>query len=151
MQYPIFFSLHLYISLFLNQGLDDRVNELFMPVALAWDKFVFTPISFGIYNLPIVFFLLTFGAFYFTIIFKFPGITKFKLAIQTVQGKFDSSSDLNEKQEGEVTHFQALTTAVSGTVGLGNIAGVAVAIALGGPGATFWMIICGLLGMAKNL
>lgn len=150
MQYPIFFSLHLYISLFLNQGLDDRVNELFMPVALAWDKFVFTPISFGIYNVPIVFFLLTFGAFYFTIIFKFPGITKFKLAIQTVQGKFDSSSDLNEKQEGEVTHFQALTTAVSGTVGLGNIAGVAVAIALGGPGATFWMIICGLLGMATK-
>ena len=56
----------------------------------------------------------------------------------------------DESEEGEVTHFQALATAVSGTVGLGNIAGVAVAIALGGPGATFWMIICGLIGMATK-
>lgn len=56
----------------------------------------------------------------------------------------------DESQDGEVSHFQALATAVSGTVGLGNIAGVAVAIALGGPGATFWMIVCGLLGMATK-
>lgn len=56
----------------------------------------------------------------------------------------------DESHDGEVSHFQALATAVSGTVGLGNIAGVAVAIALGGPGATFWMIVCGLLGMATK-
>ena len=53
-------------------------------------------------------------------------------------------------KEGEVSHFQALTTAVSGTVGLGNIAGVAIAIALGGPGATFWMIFAGLIGMSTK-
>ena len=56
----------------------------------------------------------------------------------------------DESQEGEVSHFQALATAVSGTVGNGNIAGVALAIALGGPGATFWMIVCGLLGMSSK-
>jgi len=56
----------------------------------------------------------------------------------------------NDDKDGEVTHFQALATAVSGTVGNGNIAGVALAIALGGPGATFWMIICGLLGMSTK-
>ncbi len=56
----------------------------------------------------------------------------------------------DESQDGEVTHFQALATAVSGTVGNGNIAGVALAIALGGPGATFWMIVCGLLGMSSK-
>ena len=56
----------------------------------------------------------------------------------------------DESRQGEVSHFQALATAVSGTVGLGNIAGVAVAIAAGGPGATFWMIICGLIGMSSK-
>ena len=56
----------------------------------------------------------------------------------------------DESEEGEVSHFQALATAVSGTVGNGNIAGVALAIALGGPGATFWMIVCGLLGMSTK-
>ena len=58
--------------------------------------------------------------------------------------------DSGDSEEGEVTHFQALATAVSGTVGNGNIAGVALAIALGGPGATFWMVICGLLGMSSK-
>jgi AGCS family alanine or glycine:cation symporter len=96
-------------------------------------------------------------------------IRKFPLAINVVRGKYDDidhhsveKTDLNvvdgdlvdtisdESKEGEVSHFQALATAVSGTVGLGNIAGVAVAIAIGGPGATFWMIICGLIGMSTK-
>jgi len=62
----------------------------------------------------------------------------------------DIVDTISNESEGEVTHFQALATAVSGTVGNGNIAGVALAIALGGPGATFWMIICGLLGMSTK-
>ena len=67
------------------------------------------------------------------------------------KGKYDDlEKDGTNKDEGEVSHFQALATAVSGTVGLGNIAGVAVAIALGGPGATFWMIVCGLIGMSTK-
>ena len=119
-------------------------------------------------RLPIVIILLVLGALFFTIYFSFPGIKRFKLAINTVRGKYDDIdhhtagvSELNvdgdikgtikdESEEGEVSHFQALATAVSGTVGLGNIAGVAVAIALGGAGATFWMIVCGLIGMSTK-
>tara|TARA_Y100000287_G_C14214937_1_gene352986 strand:- start:434 stop:1726 length:1293 start_codon:yes stop_codon:yes gene_type:complete len=70
-------------------------------------------------------------------------------SIRVVSGKYDEvEKDESSSKDGEVSHFQALTTAVSGTVGNGNIAGVALAIALGGPGATFWMIVCGLMGMS---
>ena len=93
---------------------------------------------------------------------------RFPTAIHTVRGKYDKldcyqsraidsenkedfkDTNLDESQQGEVSHFQALATAVSGTVGNGNIAGVALAIAVGGPGATFWMILCGLLGMSTK-
>jgi len=152
-----------------EKGLDEKVNDAFMPFATWWEGFVLTSIPVGEYQLPIILILLIFGATFFTIYFKFPSITKFGLAINTVRGKYDEmdhhgveKSDLNivdgdlvdtigdESKEGEVSHFQALATAVSGTVGLGNIAGVAVAIALGGPGATFWMIVCGLIGMSTK-
>ncbi|UCD60811.1 MAG: alanine:cation symporter family protein [Flavobacteriaceae bacterium] len=152
-----------------DKGLDEKVNDAFMPVAVWWEGFILTSIPIAGYNLPIVLMLLIFGATFFTIYFKFPNITKFKLAINTVRGKYDEldhhsveKAELNivdgdlvdtigdESKEGEVSHFQALATAVSGTVGLGNIAGVAVAIALGGPGATFWMIVCGLIGMSTK-
>lgn len=71
----------------------------------------------------------------------------FRLSLDIVSGKF---TDPNAKEKGEISHFQALATALSGTVGLGNIAGVGVALAIGGPGATFWMIVCGLFGMASK-
>ena len=72
-----------------------------------------------------------------------------KPAVSVVEGDLpDTIKD--ESQDGEVSHFQALATAVSGTVGNGNIAGVALAIAVGGPGATFWMILCGLIGMSTK-
>ncbi|MFT5790965.1 MAG: AGCS family alanine or glycine:cation symporter [Urechidicola sp.] len=153
-----------------EKGLDEKVNDAFMPFASWWEGFVLTSIPIGSYNIPFVVLLLVLGASIFTIYFKFPGITKFVLAINTVRGKYDDiekhgldekaavnivDGDIidtirDESQEGEVTHFQALATAVSGTVGLGNIAGVAVAIALGGPGATFWMIVCGIIGMSTK-
>jgi len=149
-------------------GLDEQINNAFMPIATAWENLVLTPIPLGSYNVPAVLILLVIGATFFTLYFKFPSITQFGTAVQTVRGKFDSldhhesgNPDLSvdgdvigtlkdESKTGEVSHFQALATAVSGTVGLGNIAGVAVAIALGGPGATFWMIVCGLIGMATK-
>lgn len=152
-----------------DKGLDEKVNDAFMPVAVWWEGFVLTSIPIAGYNLPIVLMLLIIGATFFTVYFKFPNITQFGLAINTVRGKYDEldhhsveKAELNivdgdlvdtisdESKEGEVSHFQALATAVSGTVGLGNIAGVAVAIALGGPGATFWMIVCGLIGMSTK-
>ena len=154
------------------KGLDERVNDAFMPVATAWEGLVLTSIPIAGINVPIVVLLLVIGATFFTIYFKVPAITRFRLAIDTVRGKYDEiegngsltpeTANVNtldgdvldtirdESEEGEVSHFQALATAVSGTVGLGNIAGVAVAIAVGGPGATFWMIICGLLGMSTK-
>ena len=152
-----------------EKGLDEKVNDAFMPFAVWWEGFILTAIPIAGYDLPIVLILLIFGATFFTIYFKFPNIARFPLAISTVRGKYDEldhhgveKADLNivdgdlvdtigdESKEGEVSHFQALATAVSGTVGLGNIAGVAVAIAVGGPGATLWMIICGLIGMSTK-
>jgi AGCS family alanine or glycine:cation symporter len=152
-----------------EKGLDERINDWFMPIADGWEGLVLSTIPLGSYNIPLVVILLVLGATFFTIYFKFPSFTKFGLAINTVRGKYDEiegghhagktemaiDGDIpdtirDESKEGEVSHFQALATAVSGTVGLGNIAGVAVAIALGGPGATFWMIVCGLIGMSTK-
>ena len=96
-------------------------------------------------RLPLIVFWLIFGAITFTVFMRFVNIRGFKHAIQLVQGKFD-----DPENPGEVSHFQALTTALSATVGLGNIAGVAIAISIGGPGATFWMIVAGLLGMSSK-
>lgn len=87
------------------------------------------------------------AAIIFTFYFGFVQLRRFKLSIDIVSGKY---SNPNDKEPGEISHFQALTTALSGTVGLGNIAGVGAALAIGGPGATFWMIACGLLGMASK-
>ncbi|NVJ89933.1 MAG: alanine:cation symporter family protein [Flavobacteriaceae bacterium] len=155
-----------------EKGLDEKINDAFMPLATWWEGFVLTSVPIGEYNVPFVVILLVFGATFFTIFFKVPSITKFPLAINTVRGKYVdiekhgvdklynndealAEEDIidtirDESAHGEVSHFQALATAVSGTVGLGNIAGVAVAIALGGPGATFWMIVCGLIGMSTK-
>lgn len=96
-------------------------------------------------HIPIVVVWLIIGALIFTIYMKFINIRGFKHAINIVQGKYDDPD-----HKGEVSHFQALTTALSATVGLGNIASVAIAISIGGPGATFWMIIAGLLGMSSK-
>jgi len=96
-------------------------------------------------HIPLVVLWLIFGAVTFTIFMRFINFKGFKHAIQLVSGHYDDPND-----KGEVTHFQALTTALSATVGLGNIAGVAIAISIGGPGATFWMIVAGLLGMSSK-
>lgn len=93
----------------------------------------------------IVAWLVIAGAF-FTVWLGFMQVRGPRLALDLVRGRYSDPDDA-----GEVSHFQALATAVSGTVGLGNIAGVAVAISLGGPGATFWMILAGLLGMATKM
>ena len=96
-------------------------------------------------SIPFIVVWLVVGATFFTIRMGFINIRGFRHAISLVSGKYSDPKD-----KGEVSHFQALTTALSATVGLGNIAGVAVAIVVGGPGATFWMIVAGLLGMASK-
>ena len=131
-----------------EQGLDKRIDQAFKPFSDKVSEIVF----FEILGIPFVLILLVASALFFTIYFGFVNIRRFPTAINVVRGKYDEldKSDSAESKEGEVTHFQALATAVSGTVGNGNIAGVALAIALGGPGATFWMVICGLLGMSSK-
>lgn len=96
-------------------------------------------------NIPVIVVWLVIGAIFFTIKMGFVNVRGVKHSLELVRGKYDNPND-----DGEVSHFQALATALSGTVGLGNIAGVAVAVALGGAGATFWMIIAGLLGMSSK-
>lgn len=153
-----------------RKGLDEQTNDAFMPFAIWWENFIFTQVIIGGVGIPVVLILLLFGASFFTVYFKFVNIRHFVTAIKVVRGNYDSleetapivkphvfevDGDLvdtikDESHHGEVNHFQALATAVSGTVGLGNIAMVAVAISIGGPGATFWMVIAGLLGMSSK-
>ncbi|WP_406683366.1 alanine:cation symporter family protein [Seonamhaeicola sp. MEBiC1930] len=154
-----------------EKGLDERINELFKPVSDIWSGFIFTSVKLaeGV-SMPIVIIWLLLAGLVFTIVFRFANIRLFPVSVNIVRGKYDEldhhesmsmagdptpGGDILEtiaieNHEGEVSHFQALTAALSGTVGLGNIAGVAIAISLGGPGATFWMIVAGLLGMSSK-
>ena len=143
-------SLMLSSKLLLAQTLSDQINNFFEPIVAVMAKVIFwDPIAALGFELessiPIVVVWLVFGALFFTLKMNFINIRGFKHAIELVRGKFDDPKD-----QGEVSHFQALATALSATVGLGNIAGVAVAITLGGPGATFWMIVAGFLGMSSK-
>jgi AGCS family alanine or glycine:cation symporter len=126
-------------------SLDDAINGVMEPVTNAVMKVIFFTVSFGEVTVPFVLIWLLFGAIFFTVFFKFLNVRGFKHALDVVRGKYDDPD-----HAGEVSHFQALTAALSGTVGVGNIAGVAVAVSLGGPGATFWMIVAGLLGMSSK-
>lgn len=150
-------------------SLSEKINQKFEPLVgkmyavLFWDPFsalgLYDPVVYDEQGLPIldkdgkpiekhipfIVVWLILGAVYFTFRMKFVNIRAFRHAIDLVKGKFDKPED-----EGEVSHFQALATALSGTVGLGNIAGVALAITVGGPGATFWMIVAGLFGMSAK-
>ena len=140
-----FFSLFTLPVFSQEKGLDQRIDEAFQPVSDFFSQVVF----FSIGENPFVIYLLVGSAIFFTLYFGFPNIRYFITSINVVRGKYDEiEKDGSNSKDGEVSHFQALTTAVSGTVGNGNIAGVALAIALGGPGATFWMIVCGLMGMS---
>ena len=98
-------------------------------------------------TMPFAVLWLVLGAIYFTIRMGFINLRGFRHAFDVVRGKY---TDPNSQGTGEVSHFQALSAALSATVGLGNIAGVAIAVSLGGPGATFWMILAGILGMSSK-
>lgn len=142
-----------------EKGIDQQIDEAFKPVSDAIAKTVFYAIPIGDVGLPIVLIVLILGALFFTLYFSFPNIKHLPLAIRTVRGDYYNPDNKqadnpltirDESAEGEVTPFQALTAALSATVGLGNIASVAVALSLGGPGATFWMILAGFLGMSSK-
>lgn len=128
--------------------MDEQINSLFEPFVeilsriLFWDPFRAIGVDIGT-RFPLVVLWLMLWGIYFTIRMGLINIRGFKHSLAIVSGKLDK-----ESRKGEVSHFQALATALSATVGLGNIAGVAIAVSVGGPGATFWMIMAGLLGMS---
>ncbi len=126
-------------------GPDEVINEVFTSVSDAVQTVIFYSVPvFGV-DFPLVVGWLAFAAIFFTVYFRGINVRGFRHAIGLVKGDYTHPDEV-----GEVSHFQALATAVSGTVGLGNIAGVAVAITIGGPGATFWMIVAGLLSMSTK-
>jgi len=145
-----------------NKKISERINDRFEPVVGQMERILFVdPLKeLKVYDpnvrnesgevvaenhIPVIILWLIFGAVFCTIALRFVNVRGFIHAWALVRGKYSNPND-----EGEVSHFQALATALSGTVGLGNIAGVAVAIAVGGPGATLWMIIAGFLGMSSK-
>lgn len=125
------------------KSIDQSVNEAFATVTGPFVSLIFAPIPGTTF--PWIVMWLVIAASIFTLYFGFIQFRAFRHSIQLVKGDYSDPNDA-----GEVSHFQALATALSGTVGLGNIAGVAVAVGIGGPGATFWMILAGLLGMASK-
>ncbi|MFI1745727.1 alanine/glycine:cation symporter family protein [Thalassobellus sediminis] len=154
-----------------EKGVDQLIDEKFGDATGWFVNLIFYQIDFGGgVKVFWVLFPLILGALYFTVYFKFINFRGFLTSINIVRGKYDdldhhesliAAGDSTpggdaietiaiEGHEGEVSHFQALTAALSATVGLGNIAGVAIAVSIGGAGATFWMIIAGLLGMASK-
>lgn len=125
--------------------LEEAIDSGFEPIATGFSNIVFYSIPIGEGSVPLVLIWLIVGATLFTLFTGFIQFRGFHVALEVVRGKYSSPND-----PGEVTHFQALASAVSGTVGLGNIAGVGVAMSVGGPGAAFWMMVAGLLGMATK-
>lgn len=173
----IFSFLFPFVNFAQDQSLDQIIDQKFGDYTGWFVQLIFKEIPFtSEISVPWVLIVLVCGALFFTLYFKFINVSGFKTAINIVRGKYDAIEtggdnhlEASEKivhttdggdiidtirvehdHHGEVSHFQALTAALSATVGLGNIAGVAVAISIGGPGATFWMIIAGLIGMASK-
>ncbi|MAZ65690.1 MAG: alanine glycine permease [Kangiellaceae bacterium] len=143
-RYLITFMLALVSIPAFAQSIDDVINEALNPVS----DFLFTVVFFKVPifgGIPFVLISLVGCAVFFTFYLNFINFRGFKHALDLVRGKYADPT-----QKGEVSHFQALATALSGTVGLGNIGGVAAAISVGGPGATFWMILAGFLGMSSK-
>ncbi len=128
-----------------SPSIDERLDSFIAPVAEWADRIVFFSVPILGQDVPVVLILLAGTGIFLTCYFKFINFRAFGLALRTVRGKYSAESD-----PGQITHFQALATALSATVGLGNIAGVAVAIGIGGPGAVFWMVVMGLLGMTSK-
>ncbi|GAB3276516.1 alanine/glycine:cation symporter family protein [Parahaliea aestuarii] len=129
----------------LAADIDAWVDGLMSPVTEALSALVFFSVPLFGADLPLVVLWLVAAAVFFTCYFGFLNVRGLPHALRIVRGAYH-----NPDHKGEVTHFQALATAVSGTVGIGNIGGVAVAISVGGPGAAFWMIAAGVLGMSTK-
>jgi AGCS family alanine or glycine:cation symporter len=123
----------------------NKLDSAIEPVASFLENIIFFSFSVAGQSLPVVLVVLGGTAIFLTVYFKFLNVRALGLAFRTVKGNYT-----DKDAPGQITHFQALTAALSATVGLGNIAGVAVAVSMGGPGATFWMVLMGLCGMTTK-
>ena len=123
------------------QGFLDQINSGFGVLVGYLYPFLFADIN----GIPLIVLTLMTGAVVFTLYFRFINIRGFKHSIEIIKGKYDNPNDT-----GQISHFQALTSALSATIGLGNIAGVAVAVSLGGPGAVFWMVFIAFFSMSAK-
>jgi AGCS family alanine or glycine:cation symporter len=134
------------IATFANEGgMDQRIATGFQPIADAVAGFVFAAVTVAGAQVPWILFWLIAAGVFCTFYFNFINVRGFAQGFRILRGDYE-----DPKHHGDTSHFQALATALSGTVGLGNIAGVAVAVTIGGPGAALWMIIAALLGMATK-
>jgi AGCS family alanine or glycine:cation symporter len=127
------------------EGIDQAIATAFKPIADAVASFVFAAIHIGSAQVPWILFWLIAAGIFCTLYFRFINVRGMAQGMRIIRGDYE-----NPNHAGDTTHFQALATALSGTVGLGNIAGVAVAVTIGGPGAAFWMIVAAFLGMATK-
>ena len=134
-----------YVNLTVSKGLDAWINNLVQPLTDAVSSFIFFSVPVMGADLPMIVLWLILAASFFTLYLGFINLRGFKHALDLVRGKFS-----NSHHTGEITHFQALTAAVSGTVGIGNIGAVAVTVSVGGPGAIFWVVLAGFLGMTTK-
>ncbi len=125
--------------------IDNIIDAAFEPISNAVASVIFYSISIMGLEIQLILVWLVVAALFFTLYFNAVNLRYFKHAIDVLRGKYDHKND-----DGEINRFQALMTSLSGTVGLGNIAGVAVAISVGGPGAAFWMAAMGLFGMSTK-
>ncbi len=127
-------------------NLDQQIDEAISPIAGVISEVIFFSVNIAGLDVPVIAFWLITAGLFFSLSFCFPNFRYLGLALKIVRGQYTRADEL-----GDLTHFQALSAALSGTVGIGNIAGVAVAISIGGPGAMFWMILAGVLGMATKM
>ena len=127
------------------QTIDEQINRLMQPLTDALSAFIFYAVPLGGTDLPLIVVWLIIAAFFFTFYLGFINLRGFGFAISVVRGALR-----NDRHDGEISHFQALTAAMSGTIGVGNMAGVAITVSLGGPGAIFWLIVAGLVGMTTK-
>src|SRR5574344_1611457 len=131
-------------------SIDAQIDKYFSPISDVFSKIIFYPVPLFGTQVPITILWILIGGIVYTVYFKAIPIWGFKHAIDLLTKKKDKSEDTKEEDDsvGEVSPLQALATALSGTIGLGSIAGVAISISIGGPGATFWLFMGALLGMS---
>ncbi|MCI5059462.1 MAG: alanine:cation symporter family protein [Alphaproteobacteria bacterium] len=136
-------------------SIDQTINQAFQPVSEAVASIIFYAEPWSGHDIKLILVWLVLASLFLTFYFGFINIRYFKHGIDLIRGKYDKKGQekgegKGKDEEGQINRFQALATSLSGTVGLGNIAGVAVAVSAGGPGAVFWMAMMGIFGMSAK-